>query len=107
MKAGFDPRASAELDDAVEWYERRRAGLGRELLVEVRAAVEAVSRSPKTGSPIDGLDPVLDVRRVSVRRSPYQIVYLTGADGIVVIAVAHDRRLPAYWASRAEPDKGA
>ena len=81
MTAGFDPRASAELADAVEWYERRRAGLGRDLLAEVRAAVQAVSRSPKAGSPIDGLDSALDVRRVPVGRFPYQIVYLTGADG--------------------------
>lgn len=102
MKVGLDPRASAELDEAAEWYERRRAGLGRELVGEVRASVRTVSRSPRTGSLIDGLDPALDVRRVPVRRFPYQIVYLTRPDDIVVIAVAHDRRLPAYWASRAE-----
>ena len=68
--------------------------------------MQVVSRGPKAGSPIDGLDPALDVRRVPMRRFPYQIVYFTGAEDIVVIAVAHDRRLPAYWASRTEPDEG-
>jgi plasmid stabilization system protein ParE len=68
VNVGLDPRASAELDDAAEWYERQRAGLGRELILEVRAAIRSVARSPKAGSPVDGLDPALDVRRVGVRR---------------------------------------
>lgn len=104
MRVGLDPRASAELDEAAEWYEARRAGLGRELVVEVRAVINALSRSPRAGSPIDGLNPAIDVRRVGVPRFPYQVVYLTRADDVVVIAVAHDRRLPAYWASRAVPE---
>jgi plasmid stabilization system protein ParE len=107
VTAGIDPTAAAELDEAVEWYEHRRAGLGLELLVEIRSAVQAVSSRPKAGSPIHGVDPALEVRRVPVRRFPYQVVYVVGAAGIVVIAVAHDRRRPTYWASRVEPDEGA
>jgi plasmid stabilization system protein ParE len=107
VKAGLDPRASAELDEAAEWYEQRRAGLGTDLLDEVRAALQVVSRSPRTGSPIDGLDSALDVRRVPVRRFPYQLVYLVGIEGVVVIAVAHDRRLPSYWASRLDSDEAS
>ena len=70
----LDPRAAVEVEEAAEWYEHQRAGLGRDL--------------------------VLDVRRVRVRRFPYQVVYVTLDDDIVVIAVAHDRRRPGYWASR-------
>ena len=55
-----DPRAADELEETADWYDRQRAGLGRE--------------------------PVLEVRAVD--------------DHLVVIAVAHDRRRPAYWAQR-------
>jgi toxin ParE1/3/4 len=98
----LDPRAAVELEQAVEWYEQQRSGLGRDLVLEVRAAIQALVRSPRAGSPIDGVDPALDVRRVPVRRFTYQVVYVTLDDDIIVIAVAHDRRRPAYWGSRVE-----
>ena len=103
VKVGLDPRASAELDEAAAWYEGRRGGLGTELVDEVRAAVTAIGRGAGAGSPVEGLDAPLDVRRVRVHRFPYQVVYMTLGEEIVVIAVAHDRRLPAYWAARTEP----
>ncbi len=107
MSAELDRRAAAELEAAVEWYEVKRRGLGLDLLAEVRMAAEAAERSPMAGSLIDGLDSTLEVRRVSVRRFPYQVVYLVEPDGVVVIAVAHDRRSPAYWAARIGTDEGS
>lgn len=98
----LDPRAAVELDQAAEWYERHRVGLGRDLVLEVRAAVRVLARSPRAGSPVEGVDPALDVRRVHVHRFPYHVVYVTLDGDVVVIAVAHDRRQPRYWASRTE-----
>ena len=97
-----DPRAADELEEAVDWYDRQRAGLGRELVMEVRAAIRSLGRSPGAGAPVGVVDPALGVRRVRVRRFPYQVVYLVIDDDIVVIAIAHDRRQPGYWMSRVE-----
>jgi plasmid stabilization system protein ParE len=96
----LDPRAAAELEQAADWYDGQRTGLGRDLVLEVRAAVRALARRPRAGSPIEGVDPTLDVRRVRVGRFPYQVVYVTLDDDVVVIAIAHDRRQPGYWAAR-------
>lgn len=41
----------------------------------------------------------------AARRFPYQVVYVVHADGVVVLAVAHDRRAPSYWAARIESDE--
>lgn len=98
----LDPRAAEELDQAADWYERQRGGLGPELVVEVRAAVRTLVEHPRAGSPVDGVDPALEVRRVRVRRFPYQVVYVMHDEDVVVIAVAHDRRRPGYWAARVE-----
>ena len=95
-----DPRAADELEEAAEWYDRQRAGLGRELVLEVRAAVRSLAQNPRSGSPVDVVDPALGVRRVRVRRFPYQVVYVGIDAGVVVIAVAHDRRRPGYWDTR-------
>lgn len=93
------------MDAAAGWYDAQRSGLGREFVVEVRAAIGSLTESPRIGSPIGEADPALGLRRIHVRRFPYQVVYLTDAqDRIVVIAVGHDRRAPAYWVDRVEPD---
>ncbi len=102
MRVGLEPRASAELDEAAERYERQRAGLGRELVLEVRAALRSLTNSPLGGSPVQDVDPALGVRRVQVRRFPYQVVFVTRGEEIIVIPVAHDRRRPAYRESRTD-----
>jgi len=91
----LDPRAAAELDQAAGWYEQQRS----ELVLEVRrAAVRALAQSPRAGSPVEGVDPALEVRRLRVRRFPYQVVYVILDEDVVVLTVAHDRRRPGYWA---------
>lgn len=97
-----DPRAADELEEAADWYHRQRVGLGRELVLEVRDAVRSLAQNPGAGAPVDVVDPTLGVRRVRVRRFPYQVVYVVIEDDVVVIAIAHDRRRPGYWVERAE-----
>jgi hypothetical protein len=43
------------------------------------------------------------VRRVPVPRFPYHLAYMILKDDIRILAVAHDRRRPCYWAPRAQP----
>lgn len=100
-----DPRAADELEEAASWYDRQRPGLGRELVTEVRAALRSLAGGPRAGSPVDAVDPALGVRRVRVRRFPYQVVYLVIDHDVVVIAIAHDRRKPGYWAERVAADE--
>ena len=39
-------------------------------------------------------------RRVLLRRFPYSAIYQLTSEELQVIAVAHNRRLPGYWAGR-------
>ena len=90
--------ASAELSEAVRWYEVRRAGLGGEFFDAVAATLAHVEARPEIGAPIstDGR-----TRRVLVARFPYQVVYRLRPAEIVIVAVAHLKRRPDYWKSRA------
>lgn len=97
-----DPRASIEFEEAALWYEERRRGLGREFIAEVRSVIDQLAQFPSAGSPVERADSSLDIRRVQVRRFPYQVVYIMAGDDVVVIAVAHERRRSGYWADRAE-----
>ncbi|CAN5670487.1 hypothetical protein BH10ACT2_BH10ACT2_27120 [soil metagenome] len=95
----FGPEAIAELSDAVRWYEQRRAGLGLALLAAVDAAIEPVSRWPRSGALMAGLEAV-EVRRVPIASFPYHLAYLIVDEQIKVLAIAHDRRRPNYWSDR-------
>jgi hypothetical protein len=45
-----------------------------------------------------------DIRRFSLHRFPYSLIYGIEENTIVVIAVAHDHREPGYWSDRVSDD---
>ena len=85
--------------EAARWYETHRAGLGMEFLDAVDTAVARVAQGPRVGSPVPGISDQT-IRRRPVRRFPYHVVCVELPDRLQVLAVAHDRRRPAYWAGR-------
>ena len=42
------PEAEADLDGAFTWYEEQRAGLGRDFLLAVEAALARIERNPES-----------------------------------------------------------
>jgi toxin ParE1/3/4 len=94
--------AVAELEDASSWYDQQRLGLGLVFLAAVDRTIDRVSRWPFTGSLVDGVDEVLEVRRLPVEAFPYYLAYISGEQGLTVLAVAHERRRPRYWSNRAD-----
>ncbi len=87
--------AQIEYDDAADWYESRRRGLGLRFVAAVRQVLEAVSAQP------DGHPEVLPgVREAPVSRWPYCIYYQVHSDHVMVLAVFHTSRDPSVWQSR-------
>lgn len=93
----FTDSASAELADAVRWYEQQRTGLGAELFDAVAHTVDLIRANPEIGALRAG--PVV-VRQILVRRFPYIVVYRTREQHIEVVAIAHTSRRPDYWKHR-------
>ena len=91
------PEAEADITEAALWYNQRELGLGLELVVEVRKAIQRAA-----GSPL--LHPLLrrcpEVRRVLARRFPYRIIFIVRDDAIVVLAVLHAARHDRRWRQR-------
>lgn len=94
--------AVAEAEDASVWYEEQSAGLGLAFLAAVDRTIDHLSRWPLTGTLIEGVDESLEVRRMTVGSFPYYLAYLSAEQNITVLAVAHERRRPRYWSSRAD-----
>jgi len=91
-----DP-VTAELTDAIHWYEQQRAGLGAELFDATVETIDLIRTHPEFGTLRDTRRPT---RQLRINRFPYNVVYQTRDDDIYVVAVAHTSRRPDYWKHR-------
>lgn len=95
-KLQFLADAASELEDARQYYESCRHGLGGEMLDEVDAALVLISRAPQRYPRYRNTQ----VRLCLLRRFPYGLYYLPTQTLVWIIAVGHHRRRPGYWKKR-------
>ena len=91
--------ASAEMAEAAAWYDERVSGLGERFLGEAEAVFARIDKRPLTGAPWSHRRLPDGVRRMFLRSFPYSAVYIL-EPRLVVVALAHVRRRPGYWAKR-------
>jgi toxin ParE1/3/4 len=92
--------AAQELEEAVAWYEAQRPGLGAELAAAVDAALDILESPLVPLVPVAHATRARSVKRLILRRFPYDVVVREGPDEVVVLAFAHQSRRPGYWRSR-------
>jgi plasmid stabilization system protein ParE len=92
------PEAEADLQEARDWYEAQRPGLGGDFIKEVDAAFQRLAAAPQRLPKLHG-----DLRRALVRRFPYAVYFLSSKIRITIVAVLHQRRDPAVWQKRHTP----
>jgi toxin ParE1/3/4 len=88
--------AQAEFDEAFDYYERQRAGLGVDFVARVQQVLDRISANPLMHAAVFG-----DVRKAVMTRFPYCVFYRAHADRVEVLAVFHTKRDPAIWQGRA------
>ncbi|MFL5328865.1 MAG: type II toxin-antitoxin system RelE/ParE family toxin [Gemmataceae bacterium] len=84
--------AQAEFDEAFDWYDEQRAGLGIEFVAEVQKVFDRIAVNPLVHRVV-----LSDIRKGVVRRFPYCVFYRPQVDRIEVVAVFHSRRDPSIW----------
>lgn len=94
------PAAADEADAASAWYERERPGLGQRFQAALEAGLDLLEQGIISGVPAAGDLGEHGVKRLVLRRFPYDIVFLPRGDEIVVLAFAHHSRRPQYWRNR-------
>lgn len=90
--------AVPELDEAARRYDSQRRGLGDEFLEAVEEALASLRDWSSIGTPVETGGH--GFRRMQVDGFPYHLPYRLTDDEVQVLAIAHDRRRPGYWASR-------
>ena len=95
----FLPEAKAEFDDAVDWYQQQRTGLGTAFLTRVRDVLQRISANPRLHAVV-----YLDVRKAVVQRFPYIVLYREDQGEVLIVSVFHTSRDPAAWQKRVSPN---
>lgn len=95
IKPRFLPAAEAELLKEVVYYSKARDGLGVEFEREVEIAVKNAITNPGGGAPS-----AKGTRSRFVKGFPFSVIYRTSGSELLVVALAHHRREPGYWAHR-------
>ena len=95
MKPSVGSEAELELTNgAVNYAREANRELGLAFIAEFERALNLLCLHPELGAAWRNR------RRFPLRRFPYSIIYYVKADELRVIALAHHRRKPDYWAGR-------
>jgi plasmid stabilization system protein ParE len=81
--------AVLEIQEAFEWYENQKSGLGYELLAIIEVCFKKISQHPSHYTYINER-----YRRIKTNRFPYLIVYEIEELNVFIIGVRHAKRKP-------------
>jgi plasmid stabilization system protein ParE len=96
FNVGFHRLALKEYDNARRWYADRSAGAAQRFKEAVDEATMRIAEAPESLPRMSG-----PYRWARVRRFRYILVFRPRRPGeMVVVAVAHTSRRPAYWRHR-------
>lgn len=96
--------ALEEAAHAAAWYEKECTGLGYDFFEAVEAAFDIIEDKVLPLSPIPTHSTDLkNLRRLILKRFPFDIVVLERPTLTIIIAVAHQARKPGYWRDRITP----
>ena len=99
MKIRYLEAADAEFQEAIDYYNEQRPGLGFEFSGEVKDAIARIQNYPLAWTLLSKR-----TRRSQVHRFPYSIIYEVRADSILIVAIQHHSREPLNWRKRLNPE---
>ncbi|MBV1861391.1 MAG: type II toxin-antitoxin system RelE/ParE family toxin [Nannocystaceae bacterium] len=95
MRVVLTVEARDELREATQWYAERSVPVARRFVAAYRHARGLVVEAPERWPEIED-----GIRRVVLSTFPYSLLYVVEQDRVMVLAVKHDRRHPAYCRGR-------
>ena len=95
VQLDFHPKATEELEDATRWYADRSPKAAAGFVAAVERAVDSILATPLRFARVGR-----QCRGCSLVGYPYQIVFRCDSNRVQVVAVAHAKRRPGYWARR-------
>ncbi len=85
---------------AAIWYEDQHDGLGADFLAEYEFALDIIEHAPLQFPRLETMPSTVNIRRCTLQRFPYILIFESSPQETVVLAVAHTSRRPNYWSGR-------
>lgn len=95
MKYSFHTLAKDELNNAIDYFEECRTGLGREFLDEIQATIRRIIQYPLAWTKFTE-----NTRRCLTNRFSFGVIYQILDNEILIIAIMQLNREPGYWKTR-------
>jgi plasmid stabilization system protein ParE len=87
--------AQRDYDESFDWYASRSRQAAERFERAVENALRRIAENPERFAKVGQ-----DHRACLVERFPFRLIYRVEPERILVVAVAHAKRRPNYWAER-------
>jgi toxin ParE1/3/4 len=87
--------AEVEINDVADFYDIVNPGLGTVFIDEIHRIIQSINMFPEAAPIIRGR-----IRKKSLLKFPYSLIYSLRHNEIRILAVAHQKRRPFYWQGR-------
>lgn len=101
-KLRLESEAIDDLAESYQYYESQKEGLGEEFAVEVKDKIDQIVKKPFAYSIF-----YKDTRKTSLKRFPFNILYIVGDLVISVIGIWHKSRDPKNIKTRSDSHASA
>ncbi|MFO0591583.1 MAG: type II toxin-antitoxin system RelE/ParE family toxin [Polyangiaceae bacterium] len=91
----IDPEALNEGREAIAWYEERNPRAAERFQIELEHVIERITKMPHSFPETEQ-----GVRRASLSRFPYSVLFAVEGESLIILAIAHNRRQVGYWHDR-------
>jgi plasmid stabilization system protein ParE len=88
----FHQEASAEYEEAFDWYFTRSQPAASKFAIEIGHTIGMIAEGPQRWPA-----GFYGTRKFLLHRFPFVVIYRELSSAIQVLAVAHCHRLPGYW----------
>ncbi|MCB1176035.1 MAG: type II toxin-antitoxin system RelE/ParE family toxin [Leptospiraceae bacterium] len=99
-KYKLEPSAKEDIKESYQYYEEQKEGLGAEFLDEVNEKIQEIVEKPEKYSKY-----YKNVRKTSLKRFPFNILYTIKEKLVAIIGVWHKRREPGKLEKRIDKEK--
>lgn len=96
MSYQFHREAEVEHLETIAYYESQQPGLGASYLEDFDETMNKICEMPHRYR----IERKPDIRRASLQKYPFTVLYREKVGIVQVLAVAHKRRRPGYWLKR-------
>jgi plasmid stabilization system protein ParE len=96
LPINYLPGTQRDFDEAFDWYASRSGIAAVRFTDAIDASLLRISQNARMIAFVDDIH-----QGCPVKRFPFRIIFRELEDQILIVAIAHAKRRPNYWRSRA------